>query len=569
MNSSQLTRYRASHNSSAFYETIQRGGSQSALSIREGAGPLILRNQIIISAIIPSDAHIPDLKSYPLLDSILSSFEIFLQWIVTNGMGPTVTARALYIWNMALSTSWSWIQESTSIPLEGIHDNWNWNMRSLSSLSEKQRYVWMNHAMAGLMEGAFPGLSLASILSTERTVCGWTEGIQAQEVSAVQSLCNWSEFSRLWRDWLALRNKDGSSEAIQTQPSSADVPNIDQEIQTDSDIMPPLVNPQSWTPLKIPGKARQTYLTFGWGSIRSTGVPLTMDEGQQLLSEFNLSYDGVPLTMESALDKIADFFFVPPGQTRDQEVDDIVTLTSTLTDVQKVSAEFWAGGPHTVTPPGMMAWFWKEYIRSQRDSLPITRVIFSGLDLAIHLFEGSRITWRQKARKVQARPIQDIRIRRASDLITSWNGETVLGALWTPYQETDFVTPPFADFPSGHSHFSQAFANTMRVWFGETIPNIQIAKTDLALLSPAFNGSDSQTGTIGEYIFPSGNSQIQSGSVPAVNVKLSWTTWQDMADSAGMSRLYGGIHCLSAHTSSQAIANALHIGLESVWGFKR
>jgi hypothetical protein len=548
MNSSQLTRYRASHNSSAFYETIQRGGPQSAIAIREGASSLIFRNQTLISAIIPPNATIPDQKTYPILDSVLSAFSIFLQWIVDNGLGPTMTTRVLYIWNMAVSTSWAWIQQSISIPLEGIHDNWNWNKRSPYTLSEKYSYVWMNHAMAILMEGAFPGLSMTRILTTERSVCGWTESIQSQEVSAVRSLANWPEFIQLWQTWLTFRNTDGSVTALQTQPTESQVPNIGQEIKTDSAILPQFINPNGWTPLKIPGKPRQKYLTFSWDSVRSTGISLEMEE---------------------EIDSIADNFFISPGPERDQEVNTVVSLTATLSDTQKVIAEFWAGGPRTITPPGMMAWIWKEYIRSQADSLPITRVIFSGLDLSIHLFEGARLTWRNKARKVQARPIQEIRIHHASEYLTLWNGTTVLGALWSPYQETDFVTPPFADFPSGHSHFSQAFANTMRSWFGDVIPATRISKTDLALLSPAFTGSENQIGTVGEYIFPSGKSQIQSGIVPSSDIQLTWTTWQEMADSAGMSRLYGGIHCLSAHTSSQAIANALHADLDVVWGFSR
>jgi hypothetical protein len=38
-----------------------------------------------------------------------------------------------------------------------------------------------------------------------------------------------------------------------------------------------------------------------------------------------------------------------------------------------------------------------------------------------------------------------------------------------------------------------------------------------------------------------------------------------MADEAGISRKYGGIHATSAHTSSQALANELHTILKSAW----
>ena len=109
----------------------------------------------------------------------------------------------------------------------------------------------------------------------------------------------------------------------------------------------------------------------------------------------------------------------------------------------------------------------------------------------------------------------------------------------------------------------------MNAWFGPSIPSTRVTKTTLSMLSPAFVGVASQTGTLGEYTFPAGKSQIQIGVVPTSNVALVWSTWQGIADSAGISRLYGGIHCTSANTSSQAIANALHTQLETVWGFTR
>ena len=40
-----------------------------------------------------------------------------------------------------------------------------------------------------------------------------------------------------------------------------------------------------------------------------------------------------------------------------------------------------------------------------------------------------------------------------------------------------------------------------------------------------------------------------------------------MADQAGMSRLYGGIHCISAHTGSQITAIQAHKYIEENWGF--
>ena len=537
----------ASHNRTAFYERQQRGGEQDPTSIREGGRPLLLRGQTIIPAIIPIASEIPfevSITDSNIRAIITQACNLLLQWIITTKKGPTVTARALYIWAMIPATAWNWIQ-SGATSIAGTHDTWNWDTRSANALSTRNSFIWLTHALADLMENTFTGLNASSLRTYEQGVFGWSSAEQTAEVSAVRALAGWSTYQSAWTVWLTARNEDGSDDAIKNQPAEAQVPNINSEIQTDSATFPTLPNPATWTPLKIPSKARQKYATFGWGNVRSTGITTPMEE---------------------VLDTVANDTY-KTGSERDAEIDDVMRRTGTLTDTQKVIAEFWAGGPNTVTPPGMMMWIWQQYISAQTPS--ISKTVFSGLDLAIHLFEGSRVTWRNKARKNQSRPIQEIRIRYAGQTLTSWDGSTVDGALWTPYQEVDFVTPPFADFPSGHSHFSQAFANTMNAWFGPSIPVTRVTKTTLSMLSPAFAGVASQTGTLGEYTFPAGKSQIQMGTVPASNVNLSWSTWQDIANSAGISRLYGGIHCTSANTSSQAIANALHTQLETVWEFSR
>jgi hypothetical protein len=79
------------------------------------------------------------------------------------------------------------------------------------------------------------------------------------------------------------------------------------------------------------------------------------------------------------------------------------------------------------------------------------------------------------------------------------------------------VTPPFPEYLSGHSTFSAAAA---------------------ALLKAAI-GSD----TFGMSVtIPAGSSKIEPGAVPAAPVTLSWKSFYEAADQAGISREYGGIH---------------------------
>lgn len=152
-------------------------------------------------------------------------------------------------------------------------------------------------------------------------------------------------------------------------------------------------------------------------------------------------------------------------------------------------------------------------------------------------------------------------------IVTRYDGTTIDGNMWVPYQEPSFVTPPFADFPSGHSTFSQSFAQVMTAWFGAGIPTADITMNDMNLLSPIFSGE--YTNKLSSIRIPAKSSTIQQGVVPATDKTLSWVRWQDIADSAGVSRQYGGIHCASAHLGGQSVADSIFPLVTTHWSITR
>lgn len=98
----------------------------------------------------------------------------------------------------------------------------------------------------------------------------------------------------------------------------------------------------------------------------------------------------------------------------------------------------------------------------------------------------------------------------------------ILGVDWLPYQQRDFVTPPFAGYTSGHSGFSRASAEVLTAFTGD----------------PYFPGG------VGQFLsVPLGEGfglGFEYG--PVEPVLLEWATYADAADEAGLSRIYGGIH---------------------------
>jgi hypothetical protein len=89
------------------------------------------------------------------------------------------------------------------------------------------------------------------------------------------------------------------------------------------------------------------------------------------------------------------------------------------------------------------------------------------------------------------------------------------------YQPATFPTPPFPDYVSGHSTYSAAAARILELWTG----------------SDRFGHSVNM---------PAGSSKIEPGITPAHPVTLSWETFTEASDQAGMSRHYGGIQFRAA-----------------------
>jgi hypothetical protein len=200
-----------------------------------------------------------------------------------------------------------------------------------------------------------------------------------------------------------------------------------------------------------------------------------------------------------------------------------------------------------------------------RDDMTPAALMFSLQDLGIHMFEGGRVTWRLKKMHMEARPIQEIRRRYTGQAIQSWNG-IIDGAQWIPYQTANFVTPPFADFPSGHSHFSKGFALTMNKWFGNNIVKNTVFYDLETLFCPMLKTN--QTTQFVDFMVNPGTSTVEPGVSPSTPLTLSFNTWDEMADSAGMSRLYGGIHALSAHNNSQTVAMEVDGYINSTWNIR-
>lgn len=255
-------------------------------------------------------------------------------------------------------------------------------------------------------------------------------------------------------------------------------------------------------------------------------------------------------------------------------------------DYGRCIAEFWADGPDSETPPG----HWNTIANRMSERLEERRIAGTGprldplgwdvrmyfaLNAALH--DAAVAGWGAKRHYDYVRPVTMIRYMagkgQSSDplgpsyhpeglplepglieVITSastapgerhahlaghegeialycWAGEPedpaagvggvdwIRALEWMPYQRFSFVTPPFAAYVSGHSTFSRAAAELLT-----------------ALTGSSYFPGGLETYTFGRDEF------LHFERGPSETITLTWATYRDAADEAGLSRLYGGIH---------------------------
>ena len=241
------------------------------------------------------------------------------------------------------------------------------------------------------------------------------------------------------------------------------------------------------------------YVAPFWGKV----IPFALTSGDQFRS----------LIAQSAPALFGSATFLKQAQ-------DLITISANLTDEQKMIAEYWADGPHSELPPGHWDLF-AQFV-SARDEHDLDDDVKMFFAMTNAIFDGGIVAWDAKRAFNSVRPVTAIPFLFQGQQIQAWGGPfkgtvTMDGRNWIPYQPSTFPTPPFPECSSGHSTFSAAGAEILKL-FTE---------------SDAFG--DSVT-------FLAGTSKIEPGHTPAQPVTLTWNTFTDAANQAGISRRYGGIH---------------------------
>ena len=232
--------------------------------------------------------------------------------------------------------------------------------------------------------------------------------------------------------------------------------------------------PGDWVPTSTVG-VQQKPLLPEWGRNRPFAIPA---EGGC----------GLPAALPYSEDPASAFY-------KDARV--VYDTSKSLTDEQKLIARFWSDDPMmSPTPPG----HWVSIVLGifDRDATPVDRQAEVLALLGMAIADGFIQCWRSKFEHDLLRPVTYIR--------------RVIDPAWEPM----LITPPFPEYPSGHSTQSGAAAAVLEGLYG-----------------PGFAFDDATH---------------EADGLPV----RSFASFREAAEEAALSRLYGGIHFPSANINGLA-----------------
>jgi hypothetical protein len=392
---------------------------------------------------------------------------------------PTVVARALAVLHTAMYDAWA------AYDANAVGTQYGASLRRPpAERTEANKRAAVSFAAYRALVDLFP--SFAGTFAARMVLLGYDPADASRDLNTPAGIGNVAADAVL-----TARHRDGSNQLGDLHPGAYTDYTGYVPVNTATTVHDPL----RWQPLTVSG-AVQTFATPHWNRV----TPFALRDASEFRPN-KVKYQESPQAMRKAIDQVLEY-------SRD------------LDDRTKAIAQYWADGPGSELPPGHWCLFaaWV----SERDQNTLDQDVKLFFAVANAVLDAGIAAWDAKRYFDSARPVTAIHYYMSGKLVRAWAGpfqgtREIRGEEWQPYQPTSVVTPPFSEFVSGHSTFSTAAAEVLR----------------------RFTGSDAFGASVE---IPAGSSRIEPGIVPARNVTLSWRTFTEAADEAGMSRRYGGIH---------------------------
>lgn len=202
----------------------------------------------------------------------------------------------------------------------------------------------------------------------------------------------------------------------------------------------------------------------------------------------------------------------------EREVKEVIDLQANLTDEQKALVEFMRDGPQSVQQAGHWLKFAQDV--SRRDQHTLDQDVKMFFYNQVVAMDGFIASWDSKMHYDYARPYALVHQYYEDQIIRAWGGEgkgmeEMDGSQWRPYSPETFLCPPFPSYVSGHSTISGGCAEALKLWTGSDEFGEEVELVAGALTEPDNLGD---------------------------TVVLSFPTFTETAEMAGISRVLGGYH---------------------------
>lgn len=416
----------------------------------------------VISLFLTNSVKAASLSVGESRNEIILWNEVALQAVRDTRSAPTITARTLAIVHTGIYDAWS---AYDSVAIGTILGDTLQRPEAENTLDNKAEAS--SYAAYQSLVDLFP--SQANQFNQVMTSLGYDPNNTSTDTSTPAGIGNVSAPALL-----DFRHQDGSNQLGDLNPGAySDYTNYQPVNSADK-----IADPNRWQPLSISngqgGFTEQKYITPHWGQV----TPFALESGSQVR----------PTTGPKTTVETEDY---------ENQAQQVFALVTNLNDEQITIAQYWSDGPSTETPPGHWNLFAQEVSTRDEHDLDDDVQMFFILNNA--LFDTSIAVWDTKRSYDSERPVTAIRYLIDED--------------WQSY----IPTPPFPEYVSGHSAFSAAGAEVLKL----------------------FTGSDAMGAS---YTQLAGSSLLPNRLGPATDITLSWDTFAAAAEEAGISRRYGGIH---------------------------
>jgi len=240
---------------------------------------------------------------------------------------------------------------------------------------------------------------------------------------------------------------------------------------------------------------------------------------------------------------------------------EILDISGRLDDRMKIIAEYWEGGPGTVSPAGL--WYDIAIQAAKAKRLDLEASVKLLFLQAQAVLDAAISSWDIKRFYESPRPITTIRCLYNGHPVTAWRGyyqgvgQIADAITWLPYQRPTFITPSFPEYISGHSTFSFASAEVLKTFLkSDQFFGTHTVKAGESEIEPRIDNPSDPRFVPGVTNVPnSGYNTV--GYSPAHDVQLTWHTFTERAEQASISRLYGGIHIRMSSEGGHIVGRAV------------